>query len=267
MWEFGPALRFSWVMGGLIRRLEPGYTDSEGQIGQGSDPRDELTAQWLEVAGQSGMPLDPRIWRSSPLSGTHPACMAVKAAAEQGSEPAYRYLRRLREGIFCERRKLDHADPLIAAAGEAGLNQSRFEVDLRSHAMTEAFGNDLDEVRTISDEARERGATRTTEGRERVAFPSAVFIGEDGERRGVWGIGSYAELRDAALAAGAQPAESGPIEPMNAIERFGRCATVELAELAGERPLPVLEAELWAAARDWRLRPTRVLTGTLWERA
>ena len=267
MWEFGPALRFRWVMGGLIRRLDPGYTDSEGSIGQGSDPAADLAAQWLEMAADSGMPADPRIWRSSPLSGTHPACMAVKAAAEQGPEAAYRYLRRLREGIFCERRKLDHADPLIAAAGEAGLDQSRFEVDLRSHAMTEAFGYDLDEVRTISSEAREKGAARKTEGRERVAFPSAIFVGEDGERRGVWGIRSYDELREAALAAGAEPAQTGPLEPMDAIERFGRCATAELAELAGGRPLPVLEAELWAAAREWRLKPVRVLTGTLWEKA
>jgi hypothetical protein len=42
---------------------------------------------------------------------------------------------------------------------------------------------------------------------------------------------------------------------------------VELAALAGDRPLPVLEAELWAAAKEWRLKPVRALTGTLWERA
>ena len=160
MWEFGSGLRFTWVMGGLMRRLEPGYTDSEGRIGQASSPHDDLVAQWLEVAAASGVPLDPRIWRSSPISGTHPACMAVKAAAEQGSGPAYRYLRRLREGLLCERRKLDHADSLIAAAGEAGLDQNRFEVDLRSHAMTEAFGADLEEVRSVTGEIREIGAAR-----------------------------------------------------------------------------------------------------------
>ena len=266
MWEFGSALHFTWVMGGLIRRLGPGYTDSEGAIPPRPDPWADLTAQWLETAAESGMPLDPRIWRSSPLSGTHPACLAVKAAAEQGPGPAYRYLRRLREGIFCERRKLDHADSLIAAAGEAGLDQSRFEVDLRSNAMTEAFGEDLVEVRAIPDEARERGAVRTTEDKERVAFPSAVFRDENGEQRGVWGVETYGELREAALASGAEPAETGPLEPMDAIARFGRCATEELATLAGDRPLPVLEAELWAAAKEWRLKPVRILTGTLWEK-
>jgi hypothetical protein len=29
----------------------------------------------------------------------------------------------------------------------------------------------------------------------------------------------------------------------------------------------VVEAELWALAREWRLKATTVLTGTLWERA
>lgn len=266
MWEFGSGLRFNWVMGGLMRRLGPDYLDSEGAIGRGPDPRDDLAHQWLEVAADTGMPLDPRIWRTSPISGTHPACLAVKAAAEQGPEAGYRYLRRLREGLLCERRKLDHADALVAAAGEAGIDPGRFQVDLRSHAMTEAFGNDLEEVRTAPTGAG-RDAIRVTEGRERVVFPSAVFRGENGERREVWGIDRYEDLRTAALEAGAQPANEGPLDPLDAISRFGRCATAELAALAGDRPLPVLEAELWAAARDWRLRPVRVLTGTLWEKA
>ena len=30
---------------------------------------------------------------------------------------------------------------------------------------------------------------------------------------------------------------------------------------------PVLEAELWALARDWKLRPVSALTGTVWESA
>jgi hypothetical protein len=50
------------------------------------------------------------------------------------------------------------------------------------------------------------------------------------------------------------------------VERFGRCATREVEELTG-RPRPLVEAELWEAAREWRLRPVGVLTGTLWEDA
>ena len=52
-------------------------------------------ARWLDVAAATGMPFDPRLWLSNPISSTYPACQAVVAAREQGPEPGYRYLRRL----------------------------------------------------------------------------------------------------------------------------------------------------------------------------
>jgi predicted DsbA family dithiol-disulfide isomerase len=265
LWEFDGALEVSWVMGGLARSLGPGYADEEGGIGRGPDCFADLISHWLDVAARTGMPFDPRIWTRSPLSSTYPACLAVKAASEQGSEAAQRYLRAVREGTMFERRKLDHLDSLLALAGPAGLDRDRFEIDVKSNAITEAFAADLDEVRNPPDEAREAKAVRKTEGKERVAFPSAVFIAEDGARHGVWKDARKPDaLRDAALAAGAPQANEGTLEPMEAIARFGRCATTELVELAG-RPRPVVESELWSLARDWRLKPILALTGTLWE--
>lgn len=38
-------------------------------------------------------------------------------------------------------------------------------------------------------------------------------------------------------------------------------------EILAEKPLSVLEAELWEMARDWKLKPVRALTGALWEPA
>jgi hypothetical protein len=172
----------------------------------------------------------------------------------------------VREGIMFERRKLDHPEALVAAAGSARLDRARFEIDIFSEAITEAFGADLDEVRNPPEEAREAGAVRRTEGKERISFPSAVFVGKDA-RTAVWGTArSHPALRDAALGSGATQVNEGALEPVEAIRRFGRCATRELEVLA-EKPLPVLEAELWAMARDWKLKPVRALTGTLWEPA
>ncbi len=264
MWEFDGELEFTWVMGGLAREFGEGYSDSDGRIGEGPDCFADLISHWLDVAAQTGMPIDPRIWAESPLASTYPACLAAEAASEQGWEAGYRYLRALREGIMFGRRKLDHAEALIAAAGPAGLDRARFEIDLRSNAITEAFGADLDEVRSPPQEARDADAVRTTEGRERITFPSASFEGEEGERRWVFGGREAAPYRDAALAAGAKQVHEGPLEPLAAIERFGRCATREIEELAG-RPRPVVEAELWALARDWKVKPVPALTGTLWE--
>jgi predicted DsbA family dithiol-disulfide isomerase len=256
MWEFEGELQFVWVMGGLARIYERADLLN-------------VVAHWLDDAAASGMPCDPRIWTENPLDSTYPACQAVKAAEEQGADAGYRYLRTLREGILCERRKLDHADALIAAAGRARIDRQRFEVDLRSHAITEAFGADLEEVRDPPQEARDADAIhRGSKGRERISFPSAMFVGADGSRRGVWSSDCLdpQKMREAALAAGARQANEGALESLDAIKRFGRCATRELEVLA-EKPLPVLEAELWALARDWKLKPVRALTGTLWEPA
>lgn len=239
LWEFGGEISPRWVMGGLARTLEP------------ADHR-ALLAEWLELAAETEMPFDPRLWLVNPISSTYPACQAVRAACEQGPDLGYSYLRRLREGLLCERRRLDHAEALIAEAGPAGLDRARFEIDLRSHAITEAFGADLE-------------ATRGADGGA-LELPSAILAGEDGERHELRGPAPYEPLREAAIAAGAEPGAEGRPEPLEAIERFGRCATRELVELSG-RPRPVIEAELWALAREWRLRPVKVLTGELWELA
>jgi predicted DsbA family dithiol-disulfide isomerase len=256
MWEFESQLEFVWVMGGLARSY-------------GKANLLDVVGQWLVDTAEGGMPCDPRLWTENPLDSTYPACQAVKAAQEQGADAGLRYLRTLREGIMFERRKLDHADALIDAAGRAGIDRPRFEVDLRSHAITEAFGADLEEVRDPPQEARDADAIhRSSKGHERISFPSALFIGEGGSRQGAWGNDSVdvAKMREAALAAGAKQVNEGPLEPLEAIRRFGRCATREL-EVLTEKPLPVLEAELWALARDWKLKPVRALTGTLWEPA
>ena len=254
MWEFGDELRPRWVMGGLWRTVET------------SEHADHL-ATWLEVSARSGMPCDPRVWNDAPISSSYPGCQAVLAACEQGSAAGYRYLRRLREGIFCERRKLDHPEALIAAAAPAGLDLARFEIDLRSHATLEAFAADLEDVRDPIAAARAEGKVFDLgRGERRYTLPSAVFTAADGNQHGVFGWQPYDAYREAALAAGAQLQNDRPAEPVEAIERFGRCATREIEELS-RRPRPVVEAELWALAREWRLKAIPVLTGVLWELA
>jgi putative protein-disulfide isomerase len=236
MWEFGDGLRFRWVMGGLAREYR-------------ADEYPTLVAEWLELAADTGMPTDPRAWLHNPIASTYPACQAVNAAAEQGPDAGYAYLRRLREGLLVERRKLDHFEALLGEAGLAGLDTERFRIDLASNAIIEAFAADLEEVRS-----------------NRIALPSALFLGEDGLRHGVWGPGPYEAYREAALAAGADPVAAAPTDALEVVERFGRVATREVEALTG-RPRPVVEAELWSLAREWRLRPAPALTGTLWERA
>ena len=231
MVEFGADLSFHWVMGGFARQFE-------------GDPATRVV-EWLDSSDRSGMPLDPRLWLEGPIASSYPACMAVKAAAEQGPDAAARYLRSLREGLFCFRRKLDTTEALVEEARGSGLDVQRFRIDLGSHAIVEAFGADLELTRSAG-----------------AGLPSARF----GEDHAVSGATRYEELRQAAIAAGANPAGTGRPDVPAALSRFGRMATVEV-EAVCDLPGPRAAAELWRLASEWRVRPVRVLTGMLWEPA
>src|SRR3954468_15304735 len=238
MVEFGENVSWTYVMGGLARD----YTNTP-------DARADRVAEWLDAADEGGMPIDPRLWRDGPIGSSYPACMAVKAAADQGPEAAGRYLRVLREGLMCFRRKLDTTEALVEEARRAGLDVERFRIDLGSHAIVEAFGADLEETRA--------GAP---EGRERIPFPSVLFEGRPAAHE----FHSYDELRAAAERAGAVPTGDPAPSVIDALRRFGTMATAEVAAVC-ELPGPRAPAELWRLASEWKVRPVRVVTGELWE--
>lgn len=254
MVEFGNELQFRYVMGGLAREWGPA-------------DHARLMTEWLAEADASRMPMDPLIWRDAPLRSSYPASMAVKAATDQSpGDGGYAYLRALREGIFCFRRKLDTADALVDLAARIGLDAGRFELDLNSNAVVESFGMDLEIARDVNEKARAAGQVETAAGKERVTLPSLYFTGEGDARHEVYGKATYADYRAAAEATGARPkpADSGKPGVIDALQRFGRMATREVEEVCGLKG-PRAEAELWQLAMDFEVKPTRVLTGWLWE--
>jgi putative protein-disulfide isomerase len=242
---FGPSLRFVYVMGGLAR-----------EFGQPAP----IAGSWLDAAAQSGMPVDPRLWLTDPPHSSYPACLAVKAAAEQGEGVVGAYLRRLREGFACERRKLDSADALVDVARSVPeLDAQRFRSDLQSHAIVEHFGADIERAEAVPVEA-------SAPGSERVRLPSIEFRGEDGAAHGVYGLQPYEAYRDAALAAGAAPVGGPPPGVEEALRRFPTLATPEVAAVC-ELPGPRAAAELWRLAAEWKLSAVRHLNGELWRLA
>jgi predicted DsbA family dithiol-disulfide isomerase len=272
--EFGDEVRITYVMGGLSRQYE------------GDQSR--LVIEWLDAAERSGMPVDPRAWNTpGAIGSTFPACMAFKAAAEQGPEAAERYLRALREGIMCRRRKLDGLEALMEEARAAGLDVERFRVDVGSHAIVEAFGADLEETRGVPDAARERGLVAQAPSGERLALPALRFLPDgadspgteparpagpgtesvqpvgDGTERWCGANDGYEGWREAALAAGAVPASGALPSVVAALERFGSLAAAEVSGVC-DLPGPRAHAELWRLATEWRVRPQRFLTGELW---
>ncbi len=262
MVQFGDHLSWTYVMGGLARDFATRH-QHPGSRNEGSQAvYSALVSGWLNVAEEKASPLDPRLWLESPLASSYPACMAVKAAEQQPADAGERYLRVLREGLMCFRRKLDGTEALVEAARAARLDAGRFRIDLESNATIEAFGEDLAAARAVPPQARADGHVETVAGRERVSLPAVCFAG----REWVFGSPRYEAYRDAAEAAGATAAGDPPPDVAGALQRFGRMTSAEVEAVCG-LPGPRAHAELWRLAAEWQVKPTRVLTGYLWEPA
>jgi hypothetical protein len=229
--EFGDSLGWRLVMGGLGR-------DYKGH-------EKGALVRWVEDAAAIEMPMDPLLWKESPISSTYPACIAVKAAGEQGIDAQARYLRVLREGLMCFRRKLDSLEPFVEEARRAQLDVDRFRVDAGSHATVEAFGADLELTRQVPE-----GSPRE----DRVPFPT-LRIGE----RWFFGRAGYDDLAAAAEEAGGSRS-AGSITIDAAFQRYERLAAREVEVLCGLAG-PLAHAELWRRATEWLVRPLRAGAG------
>jgi predicted DsbA family dithiol-disulfide isomerase len=256
-----PACPWSWALEPALRKLshELGGSLSVtyvmcGMARQFGDPV-PLVADMLEAADRSGMPVDARLWLSAAPRSSHPACLAVKAVAEQADPGPY--LRRLREGFMCRRRKLDSTDALLEEARSVpAIDLDKLRHAFGSHAIVEAFGADLDRAGAVPAEHHAPGTGR-------VKLPSLEFLGSDGAVHGVYGYSDYASLAAAAIAAGAEPAGGAPPRVEEAVGTFGSIATAEVAAVC-DLPGPRAPAELWRLATEWRARPDRVGSGELW---
>ena len=85
-----PACPWSWALEPALRKLSHELAGSlevtyvmVGMARQFGDAS-PLVGEMLEAADRSGMPVDVRLWLAAPPRSSHPACIAVKAAAEQG---------------------------------------------------------------------------------------------------------------------------------------------------------------------------------------
>jgi predicted DsbA family dithiol-disulfide isomerase len=240
--EFGDGLRITYVIGGMAQALQ--------------DPA-AFARTWLDASSESGMPVDPRGILEDPPASTNPAGLAVKAVADQGPDRVGPFLRRLREAIMVERRRMDRGDPLLDAAREAGgLDLDRLRIDFGSNAIVEALGADFERARGVDPEWHADGAGR-------VALPSLELAGDNGTAAAVYGPAPYERWREAALAAGTEPVDGELPGVEEALRRFGELATAEVAA-ACDLPTPRAAAELWRLALEWRVRPRRVLGGELW---
>ncbi len=130
---------------------------------------------WEKTASRSGMSCDGTLWLENPVSAPYNVSIAIKAAELQGRRSGIRFLRKIQEALFVEKRNISDLAVLRECADSAGLDMEEFTNDLHSDSAAKAFQCDL----------------KITSEMDVHEIPTMVFFNENAEDEGIKITGSY----------------------------------------------------------------------------
>lgn len=139
--EYGDKFEIEYHMGGLL----PSW---ENFNGGGITKPSDVARHWDEVSKYYEMPIDGDVWFEDPLPSSYPPSIAFKAAQLQDEEKAIRFLRRIREMVFLEKKNITKWEYIQQAANAVGLNTIQLRTDFDGKAK-QLFQNDLDFARKL----------------------------------------------------------------------------------------------------------------------
>ncbi|MEB3827692.1 DsbA family protein [Phormidium sp. CCY1219] len=211
-YEFGDRLQWRYAMGGLI----PDWQKFSDPLNDICRPV-QMGPLWVQIRDITGMPVREGIWVEDPPNSSYPACLAVKAAQQQGNTVAEVYLRRLREAVMVEQRNIARDEVLWELAEElsGAIDLGQFQEDLDSAETVEAFREDIKDMRY-------RGSGR---------FPALILRPRNGRAVLLVGFRPYKVLRDAIahISPETEPQRSAT-DAIAYTTYWGRITAPELAE-------------------------------------
>lgn len=170
--EYGDYLEIDYRMGGLL----PDWSYNSGGISKPSD----VAHHWEEVSAHYEMPIDGGVWLEDPLASSYPPSIAVKAAQLQDKNKAVRFMRKLREQVFLEKKNITKWEVIREAAIAVGLDTFRLKEDFDGKAAV-SFHEDLAYGRELG----VRG------------FPTLFFTDESDNQLILYGVKPYEAFESA----------------------------------------------------------------------
>ncbi|MDO4721249.1 MAG: DsbA family protein [Peptostreptococcaceae bacterium] len=135
-------MRLIHVFGGMIRDMDDFY-DERNNIASA----EAVMPHWRDASERCGQPIDELVWKEIAEIrhfSSWPANIACKAAFLQGEEVGFRYLRKMRIGLFTERKIISNREVFRKTAEETeGLDLCEFEKSLEDGRAEKAFKEDL----------------------------------------------------------------------------------------------------------------------------
>lgn len=135
------AIRYRYCMGGLL----PSWDQFHDPVNAVSRPV-QMGPIWMQATHLTGVAINNRIWISDPPSSSYLACMAVKAAEEQGFSQAERLYFRLQQCVMQDAGNIARLGTVLDCAASAELDRDALYNSLHNGQALERFRKDLDEV-------------------------------------------------------------------------------------------------------------------------
>ncbi|WP_420491686.1 ClpXP adapter SpxH family protein [Neobacillus drentensis] len=130
---------------------------------------------WEKTASRSGMSCDGSLWLENPVDAPYNVSIALKSAELQGRRAGIRFLRKIQEVLFLEKRNISDLKVLKDCAETAGLDVEEFINDMHSESAAKAFQCDL----------------KITSEMDVHEIPTLVFFNENVEDEGIKITGTY----------------------------------------------------------------------------
>lgn len=238
--EYGQYFKMRYLIGGRFGAYQIN-SNKETAI-------NEYALKWEKTARRYGMPCDGDVWIENPISSSYHATLAVKAAELQGKQAGLRFLRRLRESFFLNKRNIAVEGALLDCAGEAGLDVEEFRHDIRANGAVKAFQCDM----------------KITSEMEVDQLPTLVFL--DADEAGVKISGYYPyEAYEQVICEmlGGQPQTAEPPEIEDFLRKYPFVATKEIAVVYNLSCAEV-DREMKKLLLRQQVERIPVKTGTFW---
>ena len=249
-----------WALEPIIKKLHieygPYFSLKHVLIGQlatlnlGAKKLSDIAASWDQVASRTGMSCDGSLWLKNPITSPFIVSIAIKAAELQGKKAGSKFLRKIQELLFLEKKNVSDLKVLTVAAKSIGLDVREFIKDIHSKSAAKAFQCDL----KIATEMEVSG------------IPSLVFFNENIEDEGlkITGLYSYdiyVQLICEMLNKKPEPSPVPPLEKF--LQKYKIVASTEIA-VVYDLPVKQVEKELKKWMLQQKVEKIPAKHGTFW---
>lgn len=240
--EYGNNIEIEYRMGGLL-------PDWSFRRGDGINSPRDVAKHWDEASIHYDMPIDGDVWLENPLASSYPPSVAYKAAEMQGKDKAVKFMRKMREMLFLEKKNITMWSVMTEAAKESGLDIEQFDHDYEYHAQV-LFQEDL----ALKEKLKVTG------------FPTMIMINKDGDEEVIRGSKPYVVYEGAVVGLSEQAEKKDyPKDLDSLLEIYPTLTAKEYSILSGKERVAA-EEELKDLVAKGKLNQTETKNGNLYYR-